>query len=85
MTFDYIASAELFIRTKGKRGVRQPLSYRRFATAAEAIRFAVEDFPAIRTLGAWMRVGDVRFNSDDIQRLYDSNGYPRRRRMRKSG
>jgi hypothetical protein len=65
--------------------VRQPPSYRRFATAAEAIRFAVEDFPAIRTLGAWMRVGDVRFNSDDIQRLYDSNGYPRRRRMRKSG
>jgi hypothetical protein len=51
--------------------VRQPPSYRRFATAAEAIRFAVEDFPAIRTLGAWMRVGDVRFNSDDIQRLYD--------------
>ena len=49
-TFDYTASAELFIRTKGKRGVRQPLSYRRFATAAEAIRFAVEDFPAIRTL-----------------------------------
>ena len=44
MTFDYTASAELFIRTKGKRGVRQPLSYRRFATAAEAIRFAVEDF-----------------------------------------
>ena len=41
--------------------------------------------PAVDTLGAWMRVGDVRFNSDDIQRLYDSNGYPRRRRMRKSG
>jgi len=38
----------------------------RFATAAEAIRFAVEDFPAIRTLGAWMQVGDERFDSDDI-------------------
>ena len=50
-----------------------------------AERIAVEDFPAICTLGAWMRVGDLRFNSDDIQRLYDSNGYPRRRRMRKSG
>jgi hypothetical protein len=84
MTFDYTASAELFI-PKGRRGARQPLSYRRFATAAEAIRFAVEDFPAIRTLGAWMRVGDERFNSDDIRRLYQSNTYPRRRRTRKSG
>jgi hypothetical protein len=84
MTFDYTASAELFIRAKGKRGVRQPLSYRRFPTAAEAIRFAVEDFPAIQRLRAWMRVGDERFNNDDIQRLYDSNSYPRRRRMRKS-
>jgi len=32
-----------------------------------AIRFAVEDFPAIHTLRAWMRVGDERFNSEDIQ------------------
>ncbi|HTE76989.1 MAG TPA: hypothetical protein VK653_09640 [Xanthobacteraceae bacterium] len=36
---------------KRKSGARQPLDYRRFASAAEAIRFAVEDFPAIRTLG----------------------------------
>ena len=53
-------------------GARQPLSYRRFASAAEAIHFVVEDFPAIRTLGAWMQVGDERFNSDDIRRLYES-------------
>ena len=85
MTFDYTASAELFIPKKGKAGARQPVSYRRFATAAEAIRFAVEDFPAIHTLRAWMRVGDERFNGVDIQRLYESNNYPRRRRMRKSG
>ena len=84
MTFDYTASAELFIPKKGKTRARQPLSYRRFASAAEAIRFAVEDFPAIRTLGAWMRVGDERFNGDDIRRLYESTSYPRRRRMRKS-
>ena len=79
MTFDYSASAELFM-PKRRSGARQPLSYRRFASAAEAIRFAVEDFPAIRTLGAWMRVGDDRFNGDDIRRLYESNSYPRRRR-----
>ena len=55
MMFDYAASAELFM-PKRKRGARQPLSYRRFATAAEAIRFAVEEFPSVRTLGAWMQV-----------------------------
>ena len=83
MTFDYAASAELFI-PKRKSGVRQPLSYRRFATAAEAIRVAVEEFPALRRLGAWMKVGDERFSGDDIQRLYESTSYPRRRRVRKS-
>ena len=82
-TFDYAASAELFV-PKRKRGPRQPLSYRRFATAAEAIRFVVEEFRALRTLGVWMKVGDERFNGDDIQRLYESTSYPRRRRMRRS-
>lgn len=75
MTFDYAASAELFM-PKRKPGARQAVSYRRFATAAEAIRFAVEEFPAMRSLGAWMRVGDDRFDSDDIQRLYGATAIP---------
>lgn len=83
MTFDYEASAELFM-PKRKGGRRQSIGYRRFATAAEAIRFAVEDFPAVRTLGAWMQVGDDRFDSDEIRRLYDSSEYPWRRRLRRS-
>jgi hypothetical protein len=83
MKFDYGASAELFM-PKRKGGSRPPLGYRRFATAAEAIGFAVEDFPDMRTLGAWMQVGDDRFNSDEIQRLYESSNYPRRRRKLKS-
>ncbi len=78
-TFDYSAPAELFM-AKRKGGARPPLGYRRFATAAEAIRFAVEDFPAVRTLGAWMQIGDERFDGDGIQRLYDSGEYPLRRR-----
>jgi len=41
--FDYGIPAELFI-AKRKGGPQQPLRYRRFATAAEAIRFAVEAF-----------------------------------------
>ena len=77
--FDYSAPAELFM-AKRKGGARPPLGYRRFATAAEAIRFAIEDFPAIRTQGAWMQIGDERFDGDGIQRLYDSGEYPLRRR-----
>jgi len=34
----------------------------------------------VRTLGAWMQIGDERFDGDDIQRLYDSSDYPLRRR-----
>src|SRR5262249_52699829 len=71
VTFDYGIPAELFM-AKRKGGPRQPLHYRRFATAAEAIRFAVEELPAMRSLGAWMQVGDQRFDGDDIQRLYES-------------
>jgi len=80
-TFDYGVPAELFMG-KRKGGPRQPLKYRRFATAAEAIRFAVEEVPAMRALGAWMQVGDKRFDSDEIQRLYESDGYPLRRQRR---
>jgi hypothetical protein len=65
---------------EGKGSSRQRLSYRRFATAAEAVRFAVEDFPAVRTLGAWMQVGDERFDSDEIYRLYERADYPLQRR-----
>ena len=46
--------------------------YRRFATAAEAIRYAVEDLRTPRAFGAWLEVGDERFNSGEIQRLYEA-------------
>jgi hypothetical protein len=81
MTFDYRLPAELFM-AKRKATARPRLGSRRFATAAEAIRFVVEDFPAIRTLGAWMQVGNDRFNGEDIQRLYESDKFPLRRRTR---
>ena len=76
MSFDYNAPAELFLakRTKGKRE-----NYRRFATAAEAIRYAVEDLRTPKAFGAWLEVGDQRFNSTEIQRLYEADDYPLRK------
>jgi hypothetical protein len=78
--FDYWLPAELFMG-KRKGSSRQRLGYRRFATAAEAIRFAVEDFPTVRTLGAWMQVGDERFDGNEIHRLYERADYPLQRRV----
>jgi hypothetical protein len=60
--------------TKGSR-----TKYRRFATAAEAIRYAVEDLRTPRAFGAWLEVGDERFNSSEIQRLYEGDDYPLRK------
>ena len=79
MAFDYNSPAELFMPKHKGIGRRAAPHYRRFATAAEAIRCAVEEFPAVRTLGAWMQVGDQRYDSDEIRRLYESSGYPLRK------
>ena len=57
----------------------QRKSYWRFTTAAEAIRFAVEDLGTPKALGAWLQVGDGRFNSTEIQRLYEAADYPLRK------
>ena len=83
MKFDYDSPAELFM-AKRKGGTRQPLGYRRFSTAAEAVRFAVEEFPAVRTLGAWLQVGDQRFDVDGIQQLYESDEFPLKRTKREA-
>jgi hypothetical protein len=65
--FDYSAPAELFL-AKPARLCRT--KYRQFATAAEALRFAVEELRIPKAFGAWLEVGDQRFNSMEIRRLY---------------
>jgi hypothetical protein len=47
--------------------------------AAEVIRYAVEDLRTPRAFGAWLQVGDERFNSVEIQRLYEDGEYPLRK------
>jgi len=73
--FDYSAEAELFPTRRRKSG-RQPIGYRRFAHAADAIRFAIEDLPPELLVGAYLEVDEVRFDSRAIRRLYDSVAYP---------
>jgi hypothetical protein len=74
LTFDYKVPAEVFMETRKRRG--RPIGYRRFRSAADAIRFAVEELPGTLRSGLCMQVGNERFDNRAIQQLYESVYYP---------
>jgi hypothetical protein len=77
--FDYSAAAELF-PTVSRRRRSKPFRYVRFAHAAEAIRFAMEDLPHEALAGAFLEVDEQRYSREEIRRLYQSGRYPLARR-----
>src|SRR5438128_1890416 len=79
--FDYSSEAELF-STKPKSSRRQPLGYKRFARAVDAIRFAIEDVPPQLLGGTYLETNGLRYQGMEIRRLYDSNDYPLARAVR---
>ncbi len=72
--FDYDASAELFLRNIGARG--KHLAYKRFNSAAEAIRYVIEGNGATGFAATTLEVEGDRYEKPDIQRLYDAVDYP---------
>jgi hypothetical protein len=80
-SFSYNTAAELFpaaIRKKKRAG----FAYRRFGTAAEAVRFAIEELPADSLNGAYLQVDEARFDQSGIRTLYESQDFPLPRRPR---
>jgi hypothetical protein len=85
--FDYSSQAELSpiaseveLAPIRHRKTRQPIGYGRFARAAEAIRFAIEELPPELLMAAQLKADDERFSSDGIRRLYETVEYPLARR-----
>jgi hypothetical protein len=77
--FDYSTEAELFAR-RNRKSRWQPIGYRRFAHAADAVRFAIEELPPEFLMGANLEVDGERYDGNGIRRLYESVGYPLVRR-----
>ena len=72
VAFDYSAPAEIFMTHARRRSA----GYRRFPTAADAIRFAVEEVPPPLLTGAVMQVEEERFDYKGIRELYERDSYP---------
>jgi hypothetical protein len=83
-TVNYDAEAELFppLRRTFSNG---PMGYKRFDSAAEAIRFAIEELPPELLLGAYLEVEEDRFDGSAIRQLYESEAYPLKRRRKSTG
>ena len=73
--FEYDAPAELFLNRKHPRS-KGCVTYRRFAVAADAIRFAVEGLPPKLFITTYLEVNEQRFDFRGIRHLYESAEYP---------
>jgi hypothetical protein len=82
--FDYSGPAELYIAKKQRAG-KSSMTYRRFETAASAIRFSMEELPGTSLAGTVLEVEEGRYHHKDIRKLYESSAYPLHRQIREDG
>lgn len=77
---DWTEPAELYAQSGAFHG--RNARYFRFSSAAEAIRFAIEDMPAAALRSMAVESGDNRYEGNEIRALYDAQDYPLERTKR---
>lgn len=76
---DFGAPADVF-SVGGRRGGRNPVTYRRFPTCAEAVRHAIEVLGADALRSAVVETNEARLSAGQIRALYERSDYPLPRR-----
>ena len=74
--FDFDQPAEIFASVHGAQRVK----YYRFSTAAQAIRYVVEEMPPQLQRGLVMEADEVRYRADEIFGLYKRSDFPLEKR-----
>jgi hypothetical protein len=81
MTYpDFQARAELYLGSDWQTASAQ--GARSFHTAAQAIRFALEEAAPVSLHGARLTIGDTTFSSEQLSWLYRSPDFPLPRKHR---
>jgi hypothetical protein len=73
LPIDYAAPAEVY--ASRHRGAKKNLFYRRFASVAEALQFAVESLPPEMT-NVLLETDEERYEGATVRALYDAAEYP---------
>lgn len=72
--------AELYTLTHWRK-----MAYRRFETAATAVRFSIERLPAVNLTASVLEVNEERFDHKGIRKLYEALPRSDRRRTDEPG
>ena len=72
--FNYSAMAELYPSRRYAKS--QQTQYRRFDTAALALRYMIEEMPSSWLAGSFLEVNEQRFEGAAVRALYEAEAYP---------
>jgi hypothetical protein len=74
--FNFDSPGEVYCHKKRGTGSGKGLTYRRFETGAEALRYAMEHVPTAELSTCTIEVDGERFGAEDLKSLYESRQYP---------